>query len=101
MRPAMCPNLEKGIGQELLGSLRVMEEPFAARKERRLDAKTPQSINDLRVIAGDFIRILTKIEGQSEKLLSLRELHAAYRTAHVSRQGGKTGGSPAGSIEAS
>ena len=36
VRPAMRPNLEKGIGQELLGSPRVMQEPFAAWKKSRL-----------------------------------------------------------------
>jgi hypothetical protein len=43
--PAMSPDLEKGIGQKLLGSLSVVEEPFPARKERRPNAETPQSVN--------------------------------------------------------
>src|SRR5271166_4402285 len=64
----------------------MIEKPFPARKERRLDAETPQSVNDLSIIAGDFVSIFTKIECQCHKLLSMRELHAAYRPAHVSWQ---------------
>jgi hypothetical protein len=92
VRPAMSANLEKRIGQELLGPLNMIEEPFPARKEGCLDAQMPQSINDLSVIAGDFVSILTEIERQGQELLPMQELYAAYRTAHVSRYGGKTNG---------
>ena len=33
MRPAMSAHLKQGIGQKLLGSLAMIEEPFAAREE--------------------------------------------------------------------
>ena len=69
--------------------LAVREHPLAAHEERGLDAVLAQKIDDATLIAGDFGRLLAKIECEGDKLLVASQLDAADGAAL--RGGGKFG----------
>ena len=81
MRPAMAAHLEKRVGDELPGALLMVEEPFAAREERRFHAETAQRVDNFALVARDFVGIRAEVEGQRDKPLALRQTHAADRAA--------------------
>src|SRR5262249_59078562 len=55
----------------------VREHPLAAHEERGLDAVRAQKIDDAALIAGDFGRLLAKIEREGDELLVADQLDAA------------------------
>ena len=80
MLPGMVADLEKRVGHQLLAAFGMGEKPFSAREERRLDVLRPQEIDDIALIAADFVALLAKIEGQRDELLrSRRQFNAPDR----------------------
>ena len=67
--PSVVCDFEQRIGHQLLRALAMREHPLAAHEERGLDPVVAQKIDDAALIAGDFERLLAKIEGEGDELL--------------------------------
>ena len=61
----------------------MIEQPLPARKKSCLNSKTAQRIDDFPVVAGDFVAVLAKIEGQRDEPFAMGKLHASNRSALV------------------
>src|SRR5215813_3833558 len=70
MFPSVVCGFEQRIGHQLLRAFAVREHPLAAHEERGLDAVRAQKIDDATLIAGDFGRLLAKIECEATSFLS-------------------------------
>ena len=87
--PTVVGDFEQRIGDQLARSLVVAAKPFAADEQRRLDLVCAQIVDNGTVIAGDFARLLAKIEGQRDELAPLRQLHPADCAAQGVGHGSK------------
>jgi hypothetical protein len=75
--PSVVCHFEQRIGHELLRAPAVREHPLAAHEERGLDAVLAQKIDDAALVAGDFRRLLAKVEREGDKLFVASQLDAA------------------------
>src|SRR5262249_21407386 len=77
MFPSVVCDFEQRIGHQLLRAFAVREHPLAAHEKRGLDAVRAQKIDDATLIAGDFGRLLAKIECEGDELLVAGQRDAA------------------------
>jgi hypothetical protein len=87
MLPRVISNLKTRIGHQLLSSRPVGEHPFTAGEEGRPDVLLSQIVDNVTLVAGNFMRLLAKVERQSYELPPGRQLDATDH-ATLSRRDG-------------